>query len=188
MASEPQTMLTFTEMLAMLEANPDETRRHELIDGVLYVTPAPFNPHSMLVGELTGRFWQYQQAAGGRTLPGGGLCYDEHNYIEPDVMFVCADHLDHVTSRYTIAAPDIAVEVSSDSTRARDLTVKRRLYERTGVGEYWFVDLRKCAVVVHRQAEGFDEPETLETDDTLTSSLLPGFSVRVRDLFAVLPR
>lgn len=182
MASEPVTLLTFTELQAMLEAHPDEIRRHELIDGVLYVTAYPFNPHQWMVGEIQGLLWTYQQEHGGMTLPGGGVYYDEYNYVEPDLLYTRAEHLDRVTARYTEAAPDLVVEVSSKSTRRRDLTIKRGLYERTGVVEYWFVDLRDKLVLVHRRDPGFDQPLRLGPGDTLTSPVLPGFALPVANL------
>jgi len=187
MASEPATLLTFSELQAMLEANPDEIRRHELIDGALYVTASPFNPHQWVVTELVWRLRSYQEEHGGMTLPGGGVYYNEYNYVEPDVMYTRAEHLDRVTARYTEAAPDLAVEVSSKSTRRRDLTVKRALYERTGVAEYWFVELRDHAVLVHRRDPGFDQPSRLGPGDTLTSPLLPGFALAVEQLVPPFP-
>jgi Uma2 family endonuclease len=187
MASEPQTMLTFTEMVAMLEANPDETRRHELIDGMLYVTPSPFNRHGFIVLEVAMLLRTYREGNGGFVVVGGGLYYDEHNYVEPDVLYVRSDHMERVTERYTLDAPDIAVEVSSDSTWRRDLTIKRRLYERTGVGEYWFIDLRNDTMLVHRHHPGYDQPILLTRDDQLTSPLLPGFAAPVAEVIPSFP-
>jgi Uma2 family endonuclease len=178
MASNPST-LTFTELTAMLDARPEETRRHELIDGVLHVTPSPINRHQRAVGRVFSALEDYESTHGGLVVVGGGLYYDEHNYVEPDVLFLRADHPDVESQRYTTHPPTIAVEVSSDSTRRRDLTVKRRLYERIGVGEYWFVDLRNEVLLVHRQDQGFDLPDTLGIGGVLTSPLLPGFKLPV---------
>ncbi len=187
MASEPDTLFTFTEMVAMLEANPDETRRHELIDGVLYVTPSPFNRHGYTVVQILYLLETYRRAHDGFVVGGSGLYYDEHNYVEPDVLYVRADHMERVTERYTMDAPDIAVEVSSDSTRRRDLTIKRRLYERTGVGEYWFIDLRNDTMLIHRHKPGYDQPILLTRHDQLTSPLLPGFAVPVAEVIPPFP-
>lgn len=188
MASAPMpTTLTFTEMVALLEANPDETRRHELIDGVLYVTPSPFNRHQWVVMELTVALRDYALRSGGIALPGGGVYYDERNYVEPDVHYTGPGRRERVTERYTNGAPDLAIEVSSDATRRRDLTLKRSLYERTGVTEYWFVDLRRDCVLVHRRDPGFDAPRTLHPGDALTTPLLPGLSLPTADLLAPFP-
>lgn len=116
------------------------------------------------------------------TFAGGGVYYDEYNYVEPDMLYTRAEHLDRVTERYTEGAPDLAIEVSSKSTRRRDLTIKRALYKRTGVAEYWFVDLRDEVVLVHRRDPGFAQPLRLGPGDTLTSPVLPGFALPVADL------
>ncbi|MEX2552885.1 MAG: Uma2 family endonuclease [Actinomycetota bacterium] len=61
--------------------------------------------------------------------------------VEPDVLFVRADHVDRVENRYVRGAPDLVVEISSPSTRRLELVRKRDLYARFGVPEYWYVDL-----------------------------------------------
>lgn len=78
---------------------------------------------------------------------------------------------------------DLAVKVSSPSTRRTDTVRKRDLYERHGVPEYWFVDLDADAILVYRLEEGrYGKPEILDPDEELTTPLLPGFSALVGDL------
>jgi Uma2 family endonuclease len=188
MASEPSSTLTFTELEAMLEANPDEYRRHELIDGVLYVTPAPIPRHQRVLDLLNRALARYEDAHGGLLLPGAGVYHDERNYVIPDTLYFRAGNLGEVSERRITGPPDLVVEVSSDSTRRRDLTVKRRYYERTGVGEYWFVDLRTDTVLVHRHDPGFDRPLAIGMDGTITSPLLPGLAVPVARILAPFPK
>lgn len=81
-------------------------------------------------------------------------------------------------------APDLVVEVFSPATARVDLTHKRSLYERAGVGEYWFVDLAGERVLVHRLAgAGYGEPLLARRGDTLGSSAAPGFRLEVDALF-----
>jgi hypothetical protein len=44
--------------------------------------------------------------------------------------------------------PELVAEIASKSTRRRDETIKRSLYERTGVSEYWVVDPKRDLVRV----------------------------------------
>ena len=84
--------------------------------------------------------------------------------------------------------PELVVEIGSPSTRKRDETIKRRLYERSGVSEYWVVDPELDVVRVYRAgAEGFDKPVelSLEAGDVLTTSLLPGLDLPLRKIFEV---
>ncbi len=69
------------------------------------------------------------------------------------------------------------MEVSSPTTKRRDLTLKRELYERFGVAEYWFVDIEAERVEAYRLREGrYGPPEILRAADMLGSPVLPDFA------------
>ena len=79
------------------------------------------------------------------------------------------------------------VEIASKSTRKRDETIKRRLYDRDGVSEYWVVDPEVDAIRVYRRAgDGFGQAVELtsERGDVLTTSLLPGLEIVLTRIFA----
>jgi Uma2 family endonuclease len=83
--------------------------------------------------------------------------------------------------------PELVVEIASKSTRKRDETIKRALYERTGVSEYWVVDPEIDVVRVYRNsANGFSRPIELRRDaaDMLTTALLPGLTIPLEVIFA----
>ncbi|PSO48919.1 MAG: hypothetical protein BRC31_09170 [Actinobacteria bacterium QS_5_72_10] len=103
--------------------------------------------------------------------------------VEPDVVVVTFEHRERVEERFVRGAPDIAVEVSSPSTRERDRGRKRALYEREGVGELWLVDLDAERVELHRrEGERFAAPVLFGGDEEVTSPRLPGFALPVRRL------
>jgi Uma2 family endonuclease len=80
----------------------------------------------------------------------------------------------------------MVIEVASPSTRRRDQTIKRRLYERSGVAEYWVVDPDVDVVRVYRRDGGrFARPVelSLEAGDLLTTPLLPGFELPLTEIF-----
>ena len=106
--------------------------------------------------------------------------------VEPDLLFVSAERADRVTAKEVRGAPDLVVEILSDSTRRTDAGEKLRLYERSGVREYWIVDPVGDAVRAFRRgAAGFGEPDelTAENRDILTTSLLPGLAIPLARLF-----
>jgi Uma2 family endonuclease len=171
----------------------DEVRA-ELIAGEIYMAATPSSRHQDIVLRLASSMLAHlSQHGGGRVfvapldvyLPSGDV-------VEPDVLFVAAERVamvhDHVHG-----APDLLVEVVSPSNPERDRIVKRRLYERNGVSEYWVIEPRSeprsepgsGAVEVLRLVDGCYQPAGyLRDGDTLQTPLLPGFTLPLRELFA----
>jgi Uma2 family endonuclease len=78
------------------------------------------------------------------------------------------------------------IEVRSPGTRRRDETIKRRLYERAGVAEYWIVDPELEVVRIYRRVgDGFARAHELSRDagDVLSSSLFPEFDLPLESVF-----
>jgi len=79
------------------------------------------------------------------------------------------------------------VEIGSEGTRGRDETIKRHLYERSGVSEYWIVDPDIDVVRVYKRTgdTGFGRPTELshEAGDVLTTDLLPGLDLPLERIF-----
>jgi Uma2 family endonuclease len=161
---------------------PDDGRRHELIDGEHFVTPSPATVHQRLVGELHLALATHLKGSrlGEVFVAPFDVVLSNHDIVEPDLLVILADQRDILTEKHVRGAPAIVIEILSPGTRSRDETLKRRLYARTGVREYWMVDPYRRAIAVCRQTA----PGELETaieltaaaGDVLASPLLPGFS------------
>ena len=81
-------------------------------------------------------------------------------------------------------SPDLVIEILSLGTRSRDRRLKRDLYERAGVREYWLVDPETDAVEVCRQrGRTFAAPELYRGDAVVTTPLLPGLDVPLTSIF-----
>ncbi|HEX9892108.1 MAG TPA: Uma2 family endonuclease [Actinomycetota bacterium] len=181
MASEPKTTgLTYAD----LERFPEDNFRRELIDGELIVTAAPATRHQRAVLELGSRFLAYEKEHGGQAyVAPTDVFFSDTNVVEPDVLFVTAAHESRVEKKFIRSAPDIVVEVSSPSTRRLELHRKKELYARFGVPEYWYVDLDADRIEIYRLTEGtYPPPEILDRSATLTSDLVPGFTIPVDDV------
>jgi Uma2 family endonuclease len=178
MATQPRTTgLTYAD----LEKFPEDNFRRELIDGELIVTAAPNTRHQRAVTQLVTEFELYAREHGGEVLPGPyDVYFSDTNVVEPDVLFVTAEHLANIEPKYIRVAPDVVVEVSSPSTRRLELSRKKDLYERFGVPEYWYVDLDADRIEVYLLREGrYGTPTLLSRGDAVSSNQTPGLSVEV---------
>jgi Uma2 family endonuclease len=63
-----------------------------------------------------------------------------HDIVQPDLIAIAKDHADMITPVKIKGVPDLVVEILSPKTRNSDLIMKRELYQKTGVKEYWIVD------------------------------------------------
>jgi len=127
----------------MLDALPDDGNRYEIIDGELFVTPAPSDVHQLVVGTLHARLRAYLRPfAIGRAFmsPSDVRRADRRrNRVQPDVFAVRLT--DSARPPYPFEQSDLllAVEVESRSSRVYDHQTKRKLYLANGVSEYWIV-------------------------------------------------
>jgi len=176
--------LTYDDLLAM----PDDGLRHEIIDGVLYVSPSPSLPHQFTLGKLYQAVANYLDAnpVGEAYLAPFDVVFTRHDVVEPDLLFIAADRLRVLTERNVSGSPDLVVEVLSPSTRRVDLTLKRELFERQAVREYWVVDPLRGTVDLWRRDDSrlvLQKRLSRARGDVLTSPLLPGFEVALGKLF-----
>jgi Uma2 family endonuclease len=127
----------------MLDALPDDGQRYEIIDGELFVTPAPSRVHQLIAGALYARLRAYLRPHRiGRAMisPTDVRRGDRRrNRVQPDV-FVVRFPGEWPADPFELRDMLLAVEVASPSNPRLDYQVKRDLYLREGVGEYWIIE------------------------------------------------
>jgi Uma2 family endonuclease len=166
------TKLTYADYVRF----PEDGLRHEIIDGEHYVTPSPATRHQRIVGNL-----QYLIRHFLETNPIGEVfcapfdaLLSEFDIVVPDLLYLSRERARFLTSKNLQGPPDLVIEVLSPSTKSRDIRLKRDLYERVGVREYWIVDPELAVVEVYRgNGRSFEAPTTFSRHDVLTTSLLP---------------
>jgi Uma2 family endonuclease len=128
----------------MLDELPDDGNRYEIIDGELFVTPAPSDVHQLIVLELAARLKSYLRPTPvGRVLhsPSDVRRVDRtKNRVQPDVYVVKLLNGKRPAYPFDLADVLLAVEVLSPSNSRYDYQTKRELHVRGGVPEYWVVD------------------------------------------------
>lgn len=162
---------------------PDDGLHRELIDGQVHVTAAPSVRHQRLVLRIAFAIESHLRHVGGGEVfvAPFDVVLSDVDVVEPDVVYVSDADAGALTEANLRGAPTIAIEVLSDPRRDRRL--KRDLYERAGVAEYWIVDPEADRVEVHRrEGERYVKPEILEPGETLTTAHLPRLSIDVAEL------
>jgi Uma2 family endonuclease len=183
--ANPDVKLTYDDYVHF----PDDGLRHELIDGEHYVTPTPIRKHQAIATNLVGAIWQYlrHQPVGRVFTAPFDVILSDFDVVEPDLLFLTNERLAEVaTSPWVKGPPSLVVEIGSPSTRKRDATIKRRLYERVGVDEYWMVDPELDTVDIYRLVEGRYHRAaqlSLEAGDVVTTDLLPGLTLPLSTIF-----
>ena len=143
----------------MLDALPDDLQRYEIIDGVLHVTPAPSDDHQYVLGEFYSVLREYLgRSPVARVLfsPADVRRGDRtRNRVQPDVFVVRLKDGKRPTYPYGLGDLLLIIEVQPPSNPTLDYQVKRRLYLKEGVPEYWIAN--PDARVVSRW-KGVDDP------------------------------
>jgi Uma2 family endonuclease len=172
-----------TTIEAML-ALPEDGLRHELLDGVHVVTPAPALLHQRALRVL----WEHLRTVlAGRSdvesfSSPADVVLDPRTLVQPD-LFVVRRTLGQRLERWAdVGVPLLAIEILSPTTAPRDRGAKRRIYQRAGVGEYWIVDLD--ARLIERWKPEDSRPDVV--DEVLEWALTAGAAGRldVRQLFS----
>lgn len=136
---------------AELDAMPDDGRRHELLDGVLLVTPAPVLRHQRAAFRLARLLDDACPDDLELIMAPFDVALSDDTVLEPDVLVARVDDL---TERDLPTAPLLAVEVLSPSTRRYDLLLKRSRYEAAGTPSYWVVDPDEPSVTAWELRDG----------------------------------
>jgi Uma2 family endonuclease len=181
----PGVKLTYDDFVLF----PDDGKRHELIDGEHYVTPSPDRKHQKVSGNLFLLIgtWLEQHPIGQIFFAPFDVIFTMFDVVAPDLLYMSNERAAQVLTDANVrGAPELVIEIGSAGTRRRDETIKRRLYERAGVSEYWVVDPEIDVVRVYRRgADGFKRPSelTAEDNEVLMTPLLPGLSLPLAQIF-----
>lgn len=160
-----------------------EDERWEIIDGVAYsMAPAPSDDHQSISVELT---TQVHTQLRGQTCQVRQAPYDVRfensdqttKVVQPDLLVVC--DRSKITARGLVGAPDWIVEILSPYTAGKDQILKRALYEKHGVREYWLVHPVDRIVTLYRlDAHGkFGQVEVRELKGKLSVAAVPGLEI-----------
>ena len=168
---------------------PDDGTRYEVIDGRLYVTPAPRPVHQLVIKRLLLAFVPLEEA---------GRCFAYFSPldvrvggcdpVQPDLVVMRRDQRCLIGEKYVEGAPALVIEVLSPSNPRHDRVTKMGAYARAGIEGYWLADPEACSLEMFRLrddqyvvAAGFGPGEIAASPDW------PGFQLALDDLYRPLP-
>lgn len=180
--SSPRGRITYQDYLQL----PDE-QRYEVLEGVLCRLPTPPVMHQQVLGNLVAVIDKFVEKRSLGSVYFGPLdvILDEDTVVQPDLLVIRKERLSILKREGVRGAPDLVVEVLSPSNAHRDRGIKRQLYGRYGVQEYWFVDPQEHTVEVTVQQNGALQTVGIAKDgEGVRSALFPDLFLEVASLFA----
>lgn len=169
-----------------LAALPDDGNRYEIIGGQLFVSPSPNSRHQRVSFELAGVLYAFLK----ETSTGFGFAapmdvrLSPNDVVQPDLFVVLRHHSEIIEGPAIAGAPDLVIEILSPSSIETDFLRKSKLYERSGVREYWIVNPEGETVSVQSlDGDRFVIAGEYRREDTLHSSVLEGFELELASIF-----
>jgi Uma2 family endonuclease len=182
-AGPAQGQWTYADYAAL----PEDGKRYEIIQGVLYMSPSPNSFHQ----EANALFVHYlivhiKQTGLGRVFPAP---YDVElapgNVLQPDVTVVLKANEERIKPGKLVGAPDLVVEIASPGTASYDRREKQDAYASAGVPEYWIADpAAKTIEVLVLEQGAYKQKGVFEDQNLLQSQILPELPIKVAQFFA----
>ncbi|MBR2215821.1 MAG: Uma2 family endonuclease [Selenomonadaceae bacterium] len=172
---------------------------YELINGEEVMMSAASLPHLKVQGKLFNTIFNFLRGKKCEVFFEAKVVLDDKNWLQPDIVVVCDKNKQKHT--YIDGAPDFVAEIISPTTQFRDIGVKKDLYEKFGVKEYWIIDPIAKNVIVYvlvdgkfalksvhhkfseEEWEGLDERQKARQELTLKLSLYDDLEIGVDDIF-----
>lgn len=166
----------------------DDDKRYEFIEGELYMVPSPGFYHQTISINISHSLKKFvkENNLGAVLYAPFDVVLSETDVVLPDIVFVSKKRMGLMTEKNLQGAPDLTIEILSSSTKERDKLVKKRLYMEYGVKEFWLVDPDKKTIEIMVLREtGYETEGVYFVDNELTSPLLRGFRLDLKEVFLV---
>jgi len=161
-------------------------RRYEIVDGELRLVPAPEIYHQRISRNLEfvlGRHIR-QNDLGEMLHAPCDVLLSQKSVVQPDILFVAKDRLRIIGTTCVKGPPDLLIEILSKGTKDSDLVIKRKLYARFGVKEYWVVDPdTKTVEVLLWNETGYRTAAVYAQTGRVSSPLFPKLNMKLTEIF-----
>ncbi len=160
--------------------------RYELIEGDMLMTPSPATRHQRISRKLTVQLSIYVEKynLGEIFVAPYDVYLNNENVVQPDIMFISKDRMNIIGEKNIQDAPDIVVEIISESNAYRDLVQKKKLYARFQVKEYWIVIPGEELIEIYTLKDNtYMFYKTYTKNDILESPYLQDMRIELKSIF-----
>ena len=182
--------ISYQEYMSLVESSD---QRYELIDGEVYLMASPSLNHQVIVNEISWFFNTYFRGKPCRSLTapldvklsGYAIKFEEDpNIVQPDIFVICDQDKVNEDNKYE-GVPTLIVEVLTPSTKSKDMITKLNLYMKSGVLEYWIVNLdnKKITQYTFTEERKLDNIYYYNESDTIESSYFDELKISLEDIF-----
>ncbi|MBQ6296306.1 MAG: Uma2 family endonuclease [Selenomonadaceae bacterium] len=187
----------------------DTRNDYEIIEGVKFMAPSPGWGHVNVTANLIKIIGGYAsiKRLGVVAADNFDVHFPDGSLFRPDFIFVSAENAKHLFANKNTTlhgVPDMVAEIFSKSTMKRDVGIKKDIYERNGVKEYWIIDPWRETIDTYILRDGkyelgghyenwsddelaeraeLPEDERPEVEFEIPVAVLDGFKVKIRNIF-----
>ena len=163
-----------------------DDKRYELIDGELIMTPSPITRHQRISRKIEFMLEKFitEDNLGEVFYAPYDVYLGETNVVQPDILFVSKDRLNIIGEKNIQGAPDLIIEIISESSAYRDMVLKKKLYAMYGVKEYWIVipEGKEIEVYILKDS-AYQLYATYGSESALESPLLKDLKIELKEIF-----
>ncbi len=167
--------------------NDESEKIYELVYGRLIKMPPPITYHQKVSREIGFRILIFLKEKGlGEMFHAPiGVRFSDEIALQPDIIFISKERMHIIKEKYIDGVPDLVVEIISKGTKKRDTRVKKAIYERFGVKEYWIVNPfnRSIDVYVLNDKGKYELYSSAENKGKVKSKVLDGFILDLKEVF-----
>lgn len=163
-----------------------EGKRYEIVEGELYMVPSPTTMHQRVSRELEEMLSKFVKDKGlGEVFDAPiDVVFSETDIVQPDIIFISNKNKGIIREENIAGAPDLIIEILSPSSENRDRVIKKKLYTKNRVREYWLVDPQKRIIeALILGKNGYETLKVFSDSEILISRLIEGLQIPIDKVF-----
>ncbi len=165
---------------------PDDHNIYEIIEGNLYMTPAPTPKHQNVSLNLAFLIKRYlkEHLIGKIYESPIDVLLGQQTVVQPDVLFILTENLSIITDKNIQGAPDLVIEIYSPGTIQKDRILKVKSYAKFGVKHLWLIDPdNQTLEAFELDKETYRLVECLAGEEVFYPSIFPGLNIPLKELW-----